>query len=267
MLSSKKALPKTNLMIDRNQISITRAGCSVEDKCIVAPVCSSSVNQKDLPIRKNICLDKGTLIWCETYDCSTNIFLIQSGFVTLLNYLPDGSESIVGVLTSGQALGLTDLFSEFDRSFVARSLTDVKMCKVPIQVVEALIKDDLEVAIRVINILSSSYQDAMEQLSYRDTFNARDRILICLRRLVEKYDNSKENVTLSITHEEIAQLVGTNRITATRALNELAKAGYIGLGRSSIIVYPSEKVKPRNKIDHLTRLMSRSCPEYLDSKV
>jgi CRP/FNR family cyclic AMP-dependent transcriptional regulator len=47
---------------------------------------------------------------------------------------------------------------------------------------------------------------------------------------------------ISITHEQLAALVGTSRETATKALDELADRGVIRLGRGRITVLDSARL-------------------------
>jgi CRP/FNR family cyclic AMP-dependent transcriptional regulator len=211
--------------------------CPVGDRCVIASACTPAEDQKQSVVCQRLHLERGALIWCYEGESTKCVFTIRSGVAALLNYSVDGTESILGFLYEGQAFGLTHLFSKEIRPLIARAFTKVELCKLPICELERLVKTDPEVAKRVIRSLSDGYWGVVQQIKLRDILRARDRVRISLQQLAEKLDRGRGEVELPLTHEEIARLVGVNRVTITRVLHELEEEGLVELGHRSLRVF------------------------------
>jgi CRP/FNR family cyclic AMP-dependent transcriptional regulator len=211
--------------------------CPVGDRCVIASACTLAGYQEQSVVCQRLHLDRGALIWFYNCESAMSVFTIRSGVATLLSYSEDGAESNVGFLYEGQALGLTHLFSKEIQPLIARAFTEVKLCKLPICELEKLVETDPEVVKRVIRSLSDGYWGVVQQIKLRDTLRARDRVQISLLQLAEKLDRGRGEVELPLTHQEIASLIGVNRVTVTRALHELEEEGLVELGHRNLRVF------------------------------
>ncbi len=62
------------------------------------------------------------------------------------------------------------------------------------------------------------------------------------KKLVD-FHNTESGRTIEITHQELANLTGCNRETATRVLNEFERKDYVYMKKGKIKVKNPEKLK------------------------
>ena len=88
-------------------------------------------------------------------------------------------------------------------------------------------------ALRILEITGRRLRDAEERLENMAFKGIPARLASLLLRLAEEQGS---NEITGLTHQDLAESVGTYRETATQVLNDLKAAGYIDIGRKRITV-------------------------------
>ncbi len=168
------------------------------------------------------------------------LFILKGGRVRLYTIGADGRTLTTAIVEPGQLFGemvplgqsLTDTYAEtIDPSVVClMSRTDV----------DRLLLSDPRIAARIAEILGRRVAELETRLSDTVLKTAPDRIASTLTRLADR-----DGASIRLTHEQLADLVGTTRETVTKVLGELAARGLVQQKRGRIIV------TSRNGVGHL----------------
>lgn len=141
---------------------------------------------------------------------------IQSGVVRTFSWLDDGTVVVFGLWGRGNII--SPLLSK-GHSFKMECLTDVKITYLSLhqqtEINQALISQTQEI------------QHLMTIKHYRPVNEA---LMQLLRWLGNKFGEENENgilIDLRLTHQEIAEIIGTTRVTVTRLLSLFEKTGIV----------------------------------------
>jgi CRP-like cAMP-binding protein len=102
---------------------------------------------------------------------------------------------------------------------------------------ERLILNKPQVGLRILEITGRRLREAEERLENMAFKGIPARLASLLLRLAEE-QGTREIVGL--THQDLAESVGTYRETATQVLNDLKSEGYIDIGRKRIMILDPE---------------------------
>ncbi|MBA7551231.1 Global nitrogen regulator [subsurface metagenome] len=193
---------------------------------------------------------KGDFIYFPE-DTSSNIFLIAEGKVKLLYYTEDGEEVAKSILTKGEVFGELALLGEEKRKDYAQSIQDNTMiCQVQLDQMRGLMKEDASFALKINKIIGlriRKLERKLESLVYKDV---RTRILEFLGDFaIEKGEKEgySYRVLHSLTHKDMADLVGTTRQTVTTIMNELRNEGLINFSRKKIYISDIRKLDMKGR--------------------
>lgn len=98
-------------------------------------------------------------------------------------------------------------------------------------VVDRLLLSDPRIAARIAEILGRRIAELENRLSDTVLKTAPDRIASALARMADR-----DGASIRLTHEQLADLVGTTRETVTKVLGDLADRGLVQLRRGRIVV-------------------------------
>ena len=143
----------------------------------------------------------------------SEIMIIKQGIIIPSLLRADGNEKGIKLLGKGSMLGIAQLFNSMDRPFSVYVVEDLECCIIDAKYIEEKCMSSTEFARSVIqqfaHHLAVSAQN-MEDRAFVDSTIKISRIL--------KRSNDDINKEVSLTHEEIALLVGINRVTVSRTI-------------------------------------------------
>jgi CRP/FNR family transcriptional regulator len=169
------------------------------------------------------------------------IYIVRAGCVRLYKVLPDGRSINLGLL------GPNTVFTqEIDPDGLSSGSTAEALVESTVSIIEAddladLIQRAPELAPAVVHGMSrrlSELQTLTEQLLARDTSVRLAATLLSLARgFGRPTADGLTAIALPLTHQHLANMIGSNRVTVTRKLLELQERGAVrSLGRNSIAV-------------------------------
>jgi len=124
---------------------------------------------------------------------------------------------------------------------------DTEVLEFDIRVVNEAIASSPELAISLMRIVSLKQRVLASRIQYLALPKPEMRVGELLGRLGELYGEKHKSGTLisiALTHEQIAAMTGTTRVTATRAIKRLTKVGAIDTRNRRIwIVDPTKLLR------------------------
>lgn len=169
------------------------------------------------------------------------VFIVRSGFVRLYKTLPDNRSINLGLLGPNTVFAQEDNYDGLSTGATAQAVVDSTISIVDAEDLARLIAESPDLAVAVVHGMNrrlTELQTLVEHLLLRDTAV---RLVTVLFTLAKGFGRSTADdltaITLPLTHQALANMIGSNRVTVTRKLIELQRDGIVrSLGRNAIAV-------------------------------
>ncbi len=166
------------------------------------------------------------------------LFIVKRGRVRLFQTNADGRTLTTAILAVGDVFGeMHALGQRLERTF-AETLEPCVVCVMSRSDVERLLLGDPRVALRITEQLGARVIELERRLGDTVLKPIPQRIAALVARLA-----LASGPTVRLTHEQLADLVGTTRETVTKVLGALADRRLVALKRGRIIVPNAEALR------------------------
>jgi CRP/FNR family cyclic AMP-dependent transcriptional regulator len=182
---------------------------------------------------------EGALLFVEGQS-PRGIFMLCSGRAKLSAGSASGKTIITHIAEAGEVLGLSAVVSGVPYEVTAETLDSCQVNFIKRADFLRFLTEQSAASLRVAQHLSNAYRFASEQvrslgLSESTAEKLAHLILGWCERQGKQTDRGI-NLKLTLTHEEIAQLIGASRETVTRLLGDLKNRQLIHLKGSTLVV-------------------------------
>jgi CRP/FNR family transcriptional regulator/CRP/FNR family cyclic AMP-dependent transcriptional regulator len=156
------------------------------------------------------------------------MYIIREGRVSVSKLSDDGREKILEFLEAGDFFGEMSLLDNAPRSASVRALSETRILALSRADFLAVLKRSPVLAMAVIQELTRRLRQIDEQASSLSFQRVKERTMGLLVRLAkEETGRDGFRVTPALTHQQIADMIGTSRETVTRALKGLREQGWL----------------------------------------
>ncbi|MBI2677708.1 MAG: Crp/Fnr family transcriptional regulator [Candidatus Koribacter versatilis] len=179
---------------------------------------------------------KGALLFVEG-QLPRGIFIVCGGRAKLTTTSKEGKSIIIRIAEAGEVLGLSASVSGKPYEVTAELLEPTQANFIRRQDFLDFLQKHGDAALRVAQELSRNYHSAYEEI--RSLGLSRSATEKLVKLLLEWDDHGGKGsangkINVSLTHEELAQLIGSSRETVTRIFADLKKRKLITVKGSSI---------------------------------
>jgi len=208
-------------------------GLNILDNCLSCPLrgehlfCNLAVpaGQRLNEIKSTAVYPKGAMLFIEG-QMPRGVFVLCSGKVKLSTTSREGKTIITKISDSGDVLGLNAVISNRPYEVTAEMMEPGQANFIPRDSLMLMLKDFPEAAMRMAQQLSRNYFTAYEEIrtlglaaSPSEKFA---KLLLSWSTKTTQNDGSSQ-VKLTLTHEEIAEIIGTTRETVSRLFSEFKR--------------------------------------------
>jgi CRP-like cAMP-binding protein len=177
-------------------------------------------------------------------EIDARFYVLVSGKVYVSHLSEDGNESTFNLMGRGSIIGEAAAVTGMPRYSTARALEDCELLQFEAPCLEDYIRQSPRFALALIHGLSLKQRQAVARL-HQAVFEPPDqRILRLLEQVAEAHANQNDSgsaqLRVHLTHEQIGSLTNLSRVTVTRCLQKLKRAGRVNLVRRAIIL-PSKQ--------------------------
>jgi CRP/FNR family cyclic AMP-dependent transcriptional regulator len=170
-------------------------------------------------------------VFYEPEDVSQVLFLIREGRVQIYRISPEGKKLVIATLGPGALFGEMALLGQQMHNAFAEALDDCQIFVMSRADLERLILNKPSVGRRVLETTGRRLRDAERRLEDMAFKGIPARLASLLLRLADEQGSDE---VVGLTHQDLAETVGTYRETATQVLNDMKTAGLIEIGRKRI---------------------------------
>ena len=200
---------------------------------------SGSALQAFEQIKYTTAYPEGAVLFVERQE-PRGIFVICKGTVKLSMSAPNGRTMIVKIAEAGEVLGLGATVSGKPYEMTAATIDPCQINFVKREDFLRFLKNDAQACFKVAEQLSAKYYTACNEVrSLGLSHSAAEKLAkLLLEWSAKNGDSAKPELRLKLrlTHEEIAQMIGTSRETVTRLLTDLKKHQILSARGSTLVI-------------------------------
>jgi CRP/FNR family cyclic AMP-dependent transcriptional regulator len=195
--------------------------------------------ESTIPLFQKRKVKKGSIIFFEG-DEGDEFYIIESGLVKIYSF--DGAKTVIlAFIREGNYFGEMALIKPgLLRSATAETLEATDLYVLRRRDFEQLLAKNNKMALQMLWFTMERLRNANEQIQDLTFLNARERILKILLRLSKEHGtllaSGEMQINLKLTHQQIADLVGAVRETASKILQELQEEGLITVDQKKIVL-------------------------------
>ena len=172
------------------------------------------------------------------------LYYIESGKVKIFKTSDSGKELIIQLLSEGDFFGYTTLIENAIYNEYAETLEDSQIRVIPKKEFEKLITTNQEIALKVIKLLANNITEKEQQLVALAYHSLRKRVADALLTLKKKYAiNDKEQFSISISREDLANIAGTATESLIRTLSDFKNEKLIEIKEGKITLLAEKKLQ------------------------
>ena len=173
-------------------------------------------------------------------DPGDALFIVINGNVAVTRVSNDGKETILSILKEGDFFGEMGVLDASPRSATIKALRDAEVAILARKDFLDLLGKNTQMCLSLVGALSTRLRatnQAIQANAYQDIRTRLASLLINLERnFGEKVDGGGTRLTLRLTNQEMANMIGTTRETVNRMLNKFWDEKLIDMRTANIVV-------------------------------
>lgn len=188
---------------------------------------------------------KGMIIFLEG-EPADNFIMVYSGKVKLTVTSEQGQEKIIQIVKQGDILGEVAAFDRGNYPVTAEVIEDAVIGMISVDELLKLVQKCPVVSLNLLKIMSRRLRQLQRQVKNLALKDAYGRLASRLFKLARDHGHQEEQgvtIGLALTHQDLANFIGTSRETVSRILREFEKAQVISVNKQFITILDGDKLK------------------------
>jgi CRP-like cAMP-binding protein len=196
-------------------------------------------------------IDKGVIKYYKknsliSTPTSEYIAIVVDGKVKQSIINENGASKLLYILQRGEVIGEVDYFGGGDINSTSIAMTDTCISIINKENLEKALENNPEIYRYFLYSSSRKFRIIMLQLkslAFSDSLSALSNQILRLYIQQGMKINGKNIIDISLTHQEIAELMGVSRVTVTRGLNMLKEKNIIDIEDKKIVKINMKKLE------------------------
>ena len=186
---------------------------------------------------------RGSIIYREG-NRMKGFYCVNSGIVKIYKTGFDGKEQIVRFAKSGDLIGYRSVVSNEPACTTAEILQESTLCHIPTDILLHLVKTNGEFAVSLMKLTCKELGEANAYITDIAQKTVKERLAEILIRLDSEFGTDELGVlNISLTREELSNIVGTATESIIRLLSEFKNDGSIELNGRKIKILDKPGLK------------------------
>jgi CRP/FNR family transcriptional regulator len=221
-------------------------GLDIIESCLTCPVHQDrlfcNLSPKALRglelISSSATYPKGAVLFVEG-QAPRGVFVLCNGRAKLTTSSVDGKSLILRIAEPGEIVGLPGTISNKPYEATAEALEPVQANFIARDAFLQFLQEHGEAALRIAQMLSEICHATYQEVRYLGlSGSAAEKLARFLLDWIETHgqSNGDARATLTLTHEEISEVIGASRETVTRLFTDFKRKKWIEIKGSTILI-------------------------------
>jgi CRP/FNR family transcriptional regulator, polysaccharide utilization system transcription regulator len=172
---------------------------------------------------------KGSVIYHEGSRIN-GCYCVNKGIIKIFKTGIDGKEQIITFAKAGDIIGFRSVLSNELACTTAKALEDSSLCFIPGDTLISLVKSNSSFSMQLMQLACRELGEANAYITDIAQKTVRERLAEVLIHLKDKFELDRDNfLQITLTREELANIVGTATESVIRLLSEFKSDGLIEL--------------------------------------
>ena len=203
---------------------------------------------KYIEAKKTVFFNKGEALFEEGSNVD-GIYFIENGTAKLYKLGFNRKEQILRFIKEGDIIGYRALLIGEAYQATVEAMSDLQAIFIPSDVFLHLLEVDSQLSYTMLQKISFELGESSNTVTFLAQKTVRERLAEVLLLLEQKLGTDPEGfIKISLTREEIANLIGTATESAIRLISEFKQDDYIAVEGRNIKILNHEKLK---KLGHV----------------
>lgn len=218
------------------------------EQCIIKQFNSLKALTKDELMRISGCktskiIKKGEVIF-EEGDMLNGVYCVKDGICKLTKLSANGKDQIVKMVVKGDLLGQRSIISDERSNLQATALNDMEVCFIPKSEILKDLHKNPDFTFDVLKTMANDLKEADDVIVNMAQKSVRQRLAETLIYINDSFGTNPDG-TLSVllSREDFANIVGTATESAIRVLSQFKKEGLIATIGKQIKIKDLEGLK------------------------
>jgi CRP-like cAMP-binding protein len=179
-------------------------------------------------------------------DPGSTFFILVKGSVSVCRIMADGREMILAILKEGDFFGEMAMFDSSLRSASIKTLTEVEVGAIRHADFLVMLDRNPRIGRALVIALSERLRAANALIAATTSQDIRARLAALLLNLTDQFGEHVENgtrISLRLTNQEMANMIGTTRETVNRTLNRFWDEKLIDMRTPHVVVVEADKLR------------------------
>lgn len=182
-------------------------------------------------------------------------YILLDGRVKIYQIASYGKEVILWFCFPGELFGLSEIFNGELREAHAEACRDLSVLAIPYTELRAYLARHPNASMNIIDMLAGRVRILSNAMLNLVADDVNSRVMKLLYRLACCYGQQNGEVIrlpMHLTHQELADMIGTSRQTVTVVLGELRREGIIEIKNHVISILQPDRMKPgEGDVNHI----------------
>ena len=188
-------------------------------------------------------------------DAADGVLLVVSGRIKICHVTPEGKQSILVFVEPGEVFGELALVDPTIRQEYAEATENAQIVLIPREEVQRCMRNQPDLTLGITKLIGTRRRRVERRLRNLLFHSNRERLIYLLLELIEQYGQRVEGgieLGIKLSHQEMANIIGSTRETVTVVLGELQKEGMIRIARRRVKILDVDNLA--KQVDGVVRL-------------
>jgi CRP/FNR family cyclic AMP-dependent transcriptional regulator len=179
-------------------------------------------------------------------DPGEKFYVVVSGSVAVVRVSGEGRETILSLLKGNDFFGEMSIFDTAVRSASVRTVTVAEVAQIDRDAFMALIDRSPRIGKLLVIALADRLRAANALIASTTSQDIRSRLAALLLNLMERFGEQVTGgtrISLRLTNQEMANMIGTTRETVNRTLNRFWDERLIDMRTANVVVVEPDRLR------------------------
>jgi len=171
-------------------------------------------------------------------------YCVQSGIIKIYQTGFDGKEQIIRFAKPGDIIGYRSVISNEPACTTTEVIKECVLCHIPTEILFNLVRNNGDFALELMKLTCKELGEANSYITDIAQKTVKERLAEILIHLDDEFsEDSQGTLNISLTREELSNIVGTATESIIRLLSEFKSRGYIELNGRKIKILDKPGLK------------------------